>query len=293
LTVAITIPTYNRSHYLEQAIASVQAQTFRDWRLLVVDDGSTDGTQALLERLQSRDARIQSIRQPHRGGAAARNEGIRRLADAEFAIFLDDDDLWLSSTLETLVGALHADPTKVAAHGLAAIVDGDGRLIRTGELEAHQLRRMAVNGLGVRPLQTPEPTSFSVFAVSNAITTPGQVLIRRTALERARPFREPAPDWQMWLGLSTQGSFAFVSKIVLHWRWHGGNISSDHVRASVTRFRVHSLLLWSPGLSPSERRIAWIGFVRHYLDLARTCVEMSRLATWMTGWLPRSKSTDS
>jgi glycosyltransferase involved in cell wall biosynthesis len=277
LTVAITIPTRNRSRYLEQAIASVQAQRYSDWRLLVVDDGSTDGTPALLERFQSADPRIRSVRRSRGGSAAARNEGIRQMADAEYAIFLDDDDLWLAHTLETLVAALEADPTKVAAHGLAAMIDADGGLIRAGELEAHQLRRRAVSGSGLRPLSPSEPTTFAVFAVSNAITTPGQVLIRRTALEEAGPFREPAPDWQMWLRLSTRGSFAFVPQVVLYWRWHGGNMSSGEIRKSTSRLRVHSGLLWWPRLSARQRLVAWIGFVRYYLDPARAGSKLSRL----------------
>jgi glycosyltransferase involved in cell wall biosynthesis len=279
MTVAITVPTFNRSGFLAEAIASIQSQTFSDWRLVVVDDGSTDETAELVRSLAKGDPRIRLVTQERRGGAAARNKGIAEIGDAQYAAFLDDDDVWESDALETLIATLEATPTAVAAHGLARMVDEQGRRIRPGLIEAQGLRRMSVNGFRLSELPVSAPTTFSVLAVSNVITTPGQVIVRKAALAKAAPFKEPAADWQMWLGLSKQGPFAFVPRVVVGWRWHGGNISSHEFRTSASRLRVHWSLLWSAALSRAQRRIACVGFLRYYMAPQRVIRKAIRLST--------------
>ena len=292
MRVAITIPTHNRSTYLQEAIASVQAQTLQDWRLVVVDDGSTDGTRAVVERLAVGDRRIRLLVQDHAGGAAARNRGMSEEREADFAAFLDDDDVWEPRTLEMLVAELESDSAAVAAYGLARTVDSGGRPLRPGVLEAHGLNRTGVSGLGLTLWPERAPTTFAVLAVSNVITTPGQVLIRRSALMRAHKFREPAPDWQMWLDLSRQGPFLLVPHVVVGWRWHEGNITRNEFRMSVSRLRVHWGLLWSPGLAMNHRGIAWVGFVRYYVDMPRIRRRGLRLWNRLTRGLRAEPTVD-
>src|SRR5271154_2282442 len=97
--VDVIIPAYNAAKYLAAAIESVIAQTFEDWRILLVDDGSTDNTAEVvapfLERL---GPKLRFIRQPNSGVSAARNTAIRN-ASAEFLALLDADDVWLPCRL--------------------------------------------------------------------------------------------------------------------------------------------------------------------------------------------------
>jgi glycosyltransferase involved in cell wall biosynthesis len=265
MTVAVTIPTFNRSAYLAEAIASVQRQTYGDWRLVVVDDGSTDGTAAVVRRFMEGDSRIRLRMQDRAGGAAARNRGILEMGDADYAAFLDDDDVWEADALQTLVAALEDDPGAVAAHGLGRMIDKAGHPIRPGVIEAQGLRRVGVSGFRLSEPPVSSPTTFSVLAVSNAITTPGQVVIRSAALRRAGLFKEPAADWQMWLRLSGQGPFAFIPIIVVDWRWHVGNTSRREFRMSASRLRVHWSLLWSARITAAQRRIAFVGLLRYYI----------------------------
>ena len=89
--VSIVIPAYNAAPYLEVAVESVLRQSFKDWELIVVDDGSTDGSRRLLEGYAARDARITCIRQDHRGPGVARNRGLTA-AQGTYLAFLDADD---------------------------------------------------------------------------------------------------------------------------------------------------------------------------------------------------------
>ena len=104
--VSIVLPTYNRADVIGRAIASVRAQTLADWELLIVDDGSTDGTPDVVAGL---DDRIHLLRQDNAGTYVARNNGLAR-ARGRYITFLDSDDEWLPHFLELTVGFLRAYP---------------------------------------------------------------------------------------------------------------------------------------------------------------------------------------
>ncbi|MBO0725797.1 MAG: glycosyltransferase family 2 protein, partial [Blastocatellia bacterium] len=106
-SVSVIMPTFNRADTISRAIRSVQAQTFDDWELIVVDDGSTDNTVAMIEGC---DARLKLIRQENQGTAGARNAGLRASA-GRYIAFLDSDDEWLPHHLALCVGFLDAFPT--------------------------------------------------------------------------------------------------------------------------------------------------------------------------------------
>lgn len=107
---SVIMPSYNRARFLPDAIASIRAQRVSDWELVIVDDGSTDDTAAVLEGL-CRDIqdRVRYVRQENQGAYPARNTGLD-LATGEFIAFFDSDDVWLPHHLEDCVGALAANP---------------------------------------------------------------------------------------------------------------------------------------------------------------------------------------
>ena len=106
--VSIILPTYNREVLLRRALESVLAQTYDLWELLVVDDGSTDGTRAYLQTLT--DTRVRAILREHCGNAGAvRNAGCRT-ARGSYLAFLDSDDQWLPEKLALQIADLHAHP---------------------------------------------------------------------------------------------------------------------------------------------------------------------------------------
>lgn len=107
--ISIVLPTFNRARFIPQAIASITQQTFRDWELIVVDDGSTDGSEEIIARF-SRDVPnpIRYLKQENQGPAAARNLGIRN-ARGEYIAFFDSDDTWEAEHLEVCVRELDAN----------------------------------------------------------------------------------------------------------------------------------------------------------------------------------------
>src|SRR5690554_4961339 len=98
---SIIIPTYNRAYMISKSIESVIAQTFTDWELIIVDDGSTDNTKELIENYISKDTRIKYIYQENAERSAARNNGIKQ-AVGEYICFLDSDDYYLEERLNKL-----------------------------------------------------------------------------------------------------------------------------------------------------------------------------------------------
>lgn len=99
-TVSVIIPTYNRAHLLPRAIKSVLNQTFQDFEVIVVDDGSMDNTEEVVKKFQKQDKRVRYIKhEGNKGGSAARNSGIKN-AKGKYIAFLDSDDEWLPTKLE-------------------------------------------------------------------------------------------------------------------------------------------------------------------------------------------------
>jgi glycosyltransferase involved in cell wall biosynthesis len=161
--VSVIITTCNRVQYLPEAVDSARAQTYVPMELIVVDDGSTDTTPLLLDRLAATGVRC--LRQANRGVAVARNRGVRA-ARGELLAFLDDDDLWLADKLERQMAVIrHAPET--------AIVYGHAEQFVSPELDASERARLA--HLEGRVVPAPIATAM---------------LVRRTAWEQIGPFDE-------------------------------------------------------------------------------------------------------
>ena len=120
--VSVIVPVWNARAYLEETVASVRAQTFGGWELLLSDDGSTDGSGELCDRLQAEDARIRAVHTPHRGVSHVRNAGLAA-ARGEWAQFLDSDDLLEPRALETCLE--RAGDADAVVFGLTKFPGGD------------------------------------------------------------------------------------------------------------------------------------------------------------------------
>src|ERR671916_3003782 len=105
--VSVVIPCYNQAHFLGEAIESVLSQTYEEFELIVVDDGSKDDTEELASSYAAEDARVRLIRQQNRGLAGARNRGLSE-SSGEYVVFLDSDDRLLEEALAVGVGELQA-----------------------------------------------------------------------------------------------------------------------------------------------------------------------------------------
>lgn len=274
------IASFSREKYLALAIESIRRQSLPDWELVVVDDGSTDGSLAVAQDIAARDRRIRVLSQRNAGTAAARNRGFSALSPSvNLVTFFDDDDLLEPDMLSLLVPVLDENPRAVGAYGLARMIDGHGEEVADENFIRVQTERYGVRGTRIARWNATAPTTFEVLAFVDVIPSPGQVLIRRTALEKAGPFRAPAEDWDLFLRLARYGDLIFVSDVVLGYRWHARNVSRSELKMSKAKLIVSWRLLWMPGLTPAERRTAWLSFAHYYADLGRVGRTARRVAS--------------
>jgi glycosyltransferase involved in cell wall biosynthesis len=262
--VSIIVPAYNSERFLPITLDSIVAQTFAEWELIVVDDGSTDGTQAVVERYAASDRRVRYVVKANGGVAAARNHGFG-LTDAatEYVGFLDHDDLWEPDALARLTAALQADPAAVAAHGLARCIDEAGRHVGNDNQQAWMRARNEMRDGQLKPLRPEDPTTFAALAVDNWVITPGTMLIRRNALQRVGGFdprTTPADDWDLNLRLSRLGDLVFVDHVVLSWRRFQGVLSETSANWRRAYFRVRDKAIADPANSPAQARIARMAY---------------------------------
>jgi len=265
MSVSIVTPAYNGARYLAETIESVLSQSIRDWELIVVDDGSTDETASIVEDYARRDPRIRLIQQERCGVSAARNRGISQASmEHPYIAFLDADDVWEERALESLLGALDAHPSAVAAHGLARHIDQDGNLVPTSDLEAIQRRRRGLSLIGggmARVLEWPAglPTGFAVLVFRCHVMPPGIALARKEAVRIAGGFDEAlayCEDLDFWLRLSLVGDFAYVPSPVVRYRVHDGAVSRDQqfMQRQLELARIRALRM--PGLDHRQRQMA-------------------------------------
>ena len=217
--VSVLIPTYNGAATLAETLASVFAQSFADFEVIVIDDGSTDATPDVLAA--AGDSRLRVVRQPNAGISAARNRGIAE-ARGEFIALLDHDDLWPADKLAWQVAALQADPAAVMAYGWTE---------QFGE------------GGGPAPIpHAPAGEVGDAFLRHNWIASPGQTLIRADALRTVGGFDPTlwgADDWDLYVRLAAAGPFVYQPKIALLYRIHATNSSRDwrRMRANLRAVR--------------------------------------------------------
>jgi glycosyltransferase involved in cell wall biosynthesis len=136
--VSILLPTYNRARFLPAALGAIAAQTFQDWELVVVDDGSTDGSEAIVRQFASAAGQpVEYVYQPNAGAYAARNTALARASGAAFA-FYDSDDVWLPHHLSHCVRALDDVPAADWVYAACRVVDfATGRVMDPNTFEVN------------------------------------------------------------------------------------------------------------------------------------------------------------
>lgn len=210
--VSVVIPAYEAASFIEDTLACVAAQTFKDLEVCLVDDGSKDATFAVAEAALKRlGLRGTAKRQPNKKIAATRNAGVA-LATGEFVAFLDADDSWLPTKLERSLAAFDRDPTiDFVCHD--ETVSRDGAVLRTARYGR------ALNGLYERLL-------FE----GNAVST-SAVVVRRAKLAEVGGFREDprfdtVEDYDLWMRLAKVSRFHFLHEVLGDYRLAEGSASS-------------------------------------------------------------------
>ena len=193
MTVSVVIPVYNGAETIAAAIESVLAQTFRDYEVIVVDDGSSDATPSILDRFASK---ITVIKEANRGFCGARNAGIAQ-SHGELIALLDADDTWTSDKLEKSVAMLDAAPQVVLVYTDVVNQDAAGRDLGTSPIDA----------------STAHAPSFDEMLNRLWPIMPSTVVMRRDAYETCGRFVEGfSEDLDFWIRIREQGEFSYIAE---------------------------------------------------------------------------------
>ena len=207
-TISVVIPAYNAARTILETVVSVQKQTFSDFELIVINDGSTDRTLELLNTIQ--DHRLKVFSYENGGLPVARNRGISH-ATGEFITFIDADDLWTPDKLELQLEALQKHPEAGVAYSWTLSMDEKGEKFYPG---------ISVSCEG---------DVYRQLLVSNFIASGSNAMLRRQAIESAGEFDptlKSAEDWDYWLRVAPHWSFVVVPKPQIFYRQSSNTMSS-------------------------------------------------------------------
>lgn len=207
-SVSVIVPTYNTLSYLPEAIGSILNQTFEDFEILLVNDGSTDQTEEWVKRLT--DSRIHYIYQKNQGLSAARNTGIR-LAQGKYIALLDADDRWAPTKLAKQVAYLNVHPEMGMVHTWVSFIDGQGT--STGRIWKTQAEGWVLPQL----LHRNDVAVLSVLVRRECFETIGEFDTQLRSLE----------DWEMWLRLAASYPIGILQESLAEYRQLPGSMSRN------------------------------------------------------------------
>ncbi|MEB3178367.1 MAG: glycosyltransferase [Nostocaceae cyanobacterium] len=207
-TISVIVPAYNGERTILQTIESIRKQTFSDWEIIVIDDGSKDRTVELVNTVK--DERLKIFSYENGGLPVARNRGISH-AQGEYIAFIDADDLWTPDKLADQLEALQKNPQAGLAYSWTSVIDDKAESI-------YESNKVYYEG-----------DVYADLLTYNFIASGSNALVRRQAIEDAGEF-EPtlgsAEDWDYWLRIASSWHFAVVPKAQILYRQSTGAMSS-------------------------------------------------------------------
>ncbi|MCW9058141.1 MAG: glycosyltransferase [Gammaproteobacteria bacterium] len=224
--ITIIMPCYNASATIRDAIASIQCQSLSDWELIVVDDGSSDDSPALVRAIG--EPRLRLFTQPNQGSAAARNHGLRHAA-GRYIAFLDADDSWSREFLEKMLHALEARDDAVLAYC--------------------GWQNLGIEGGRGKPYIPPdyEPLDRSEVLLGGCRWPIHGVLVRHRAIEEAGGFDErlqASVDYDLWLRVAPRGKLVRVPEVLAYYHHHEGEqITKNKLSVALNHWRAQNKYL--------------------------------------------------
>ncbi|MEL6604216.1 MAG: glycosyltransferase family 2 protein [Cyanobacteria bacterium J06614_10] len=248
--MTVIIPAYNAMRYLPRTLHSVLQQTYQDFSVIIVDDGSQDGLLAWYRQLSDRiKSKVKLLSQSRQGTARARNAGLFA-SDSPYVAFLDADDLWLPDKLARQMAFLADRPSVSLVYCWSAAVDDDGHWtghLYTGRLSTKQLR---ARKLSTERTARLHQLTWAHLVVRNEISTPSTVLVRRSCLEAVGGF-DPAlhsyvEDKDLWLRIARNHQIGWIPEVLVHKRRHALNTSKQWQAMEKAGYQVLEKALASP-----------------------------------------------
>lgn len=232
--ISVIVPTFNRENFIGYCIDSILEQTYQNFELIIVDDGSNDSTKDILQRYYDK---IKIIRQENKGVSAARNNGLK-IAKGDYIAFCDSDDTWLSEKLAIQVNFFDKNPQAIVCY--------------TEEIWIR-------NGKRVNQCKHHRKFSGDIFEKSlhMCIVSPSSVMMKRTFFDKVGTFDESLPaceDYDLWLRASSYLiPFYFIETPLI--RKIGGHEDQlSHTYWGMDRFRINSIIKCLKHFSLSEEQ---------------------------------------
>lgn len=255
--VSVIIPAYNVAGFIRETLDSVVSQTFDDYEIIVINDGSSD-TLELEEQIKPYSHLITYLKQSNQGAGAARNAGIR-VARGEFVAFLDGDDIWLPNFL---------------SEQLELIQSGEGHdLVYADAINVTPMGLSASTNMDVNPSEGAVTVESLINAQCNVITS--SVVARRSSIVAVRFFDESfrnSQDFDLWLRLAKRGArMTYQKRVLVHRRIYQGSLASNPIKSLEGEIKVLEKAKQEGGLTPKEQAV-----LLRILDLRRATVEVFR-----------------
>ena len=248
--ISIVTPCCNSEKYIADTIQSVFAQTCGDWEMILVNDGSTDGTRTILSEYERMDPRIRVIDQENAGVAEARNRGVRE-AKGEWIAFLDSDDLWRPEKLEKQLSFAKAKHSSFTFTG-SSFIDDEGNILSGS-------------------LAVPSTVRYEALLRQNVISC-SSVLIRRELLF-SHPMKKGFwhEDFLCWAEILREGNVAAgLDEALLVYRMRSDSISGNKKKAAEMNWNMYREL----GLPLIKRTACWVSYlyrsIRKYCSIRKT-----------------------
>lgn len=233
--ISVVIPVFNQARFVADAVTSALNQTLSPLEVIVVDDGSTDETAAVLQQFAA-DPRVKLIRQENRGVSAARNAGAA-VACGKYLAFLDADDIWLPAKLERQRERFTLDPKLTLVHCGMAVIDG----------AKHPLREQMD---GKEGSIAPELLFFEgpvILGGGSGLMVPAAVFHELGGFDERM---STSADWDLFYRLANRGPVGFVPEILLQYRVHGSNMHGN-----ISAMRHDMLLGYEKAFTGADREL--------------------------------------
>lgn len=244
-TVAVVIPAYNSMRYLPLTLRSVLAQTYQDFEVIIVNDGSADGIESWYDQLSDTvKAKVKLFSQPNSGTCAARNKGIAQ-TQSPYIAFLDSDDIWLPNKLARQVAVLQKNPAVSLTYSWSAAIDAQGEPV--GHIYA-----------GRTAMKPSVKDVWAGMLIKNEISTPSAVLVKRSCLIAVGGFDTAlcsyVEDKDLWLRIAIAHRIKLMPEVLIHKRRHPDNTSKQWMAMEQASYQVIEKALSAPpdGISAAE-----------------------------------------
>lgn len=226
--VSVIMPVYNAEPYLKSAIDSILEQTFEDFELIAINDGSSDNSAQILDHYARIDKRVIAVHQENKKLVATLNRGIK-MARGEYIARMDSDDLSFPRRFEQQVALLDAQPRVILVAGGFEIIDEESEFLYREVLPAHD-RDIKRSMLLRNPIAH------------------GSVMFRKSACDKVGGYSDafgPTEDFELWSRLSLIGEFAALEQTIFRWRVNTKGISSNNNKLQLEIMKRHTQALWA------------------------------------------------